>query len=127
MAQLAIQGHATRGKEVIELLEMLGGKNTFRITDTCADCYYRISGGDIYGEQMLTNSNTTKVFSLEEFLEKFPFKIGDKVLYKRYNVYSSIRYMAWNEEEEQVIYRLDSQKIWVATANEIVRRKLNLI
>lgn len=26
MAQLAIRGHATRGKEVIEILEMLGGK-----------------------------------------------------------------------------------------------------
>lgn len=27
MARLAIRGHETRGKEVIELLEMLGGKN----------------------------------------------------------------------------------------------------
>jgi hypothetical protein len=27
MAKLAIRGHATRGKEVIEILEMLGGKS----------------------------------------------------------------------------------------------------
>ena len=27
MTELAIRGHATRGKEIIELLEMLGGKN----------------------------------------------------------------------------------------------------
>lgn len=26
---LAIKGHPTRGKEVIEILEMLGGKNKF--------------------------------------------------------------------------------------------------
>ena len=26
MAKLAIKGHASRGKEVIEILEMLGGK-----------------------------------------------------------------------------------------------------
>jgi hypothetical protein len=27
MANLAIRGHKTRGKEVIEILEMLGGKS----------------------------------------------------------------------------------------------------
>lgn len=30
MANLAIRGHATRGKEVIEILEMLGGENKKR-------------------------------------------------------------------------------------------------
>lgn len=29
MANLAIKGHATRGKEVIEILEMLGGENGY--------------------------------------------------------------------------------------------------
>ena len=28
MAKLAIKGHPTRGKEVIEILEMFGGKNS---------------------------------------------------------------------------------------------------
>ena len=27
MKKIALKGHATRGKEVIEILEMLGGKN----------------------------------------------------------------------------------------------------
>lgn len=30
MANLAIKGHATRGSEVIELLEMLGGINKYK-------------------------------------------------------------------------------------------------
>lgn len=64
-------------------------------------------------------TSTFVVFTLEEFLEKFPYKVGDKVLYKIYNVYSSIKSMTWNEEKEQVIYRLDSPKLWVATADEI--------
>lgn len=29
MATLAIKGHATRGKEIIEILEMLGGELIF--------------------------------------------------------------------------------------------------
>lgn len=29
MAKLLIWGHATRGQEVIEILEMLGGKNVY--------------------------------------------------------------------------------------------------
>ena len=32
MANLAIKGHATRGKEVIGILEMLGGKNSYDAT-----------------------------------------------------------------------------------------------
>lgn len=31
MAQLAIQGHSTRGSEVIALLEMLGGINSHNL------------------------------------------------------------------------------------------------
>ena len=31
MAQLAIEGHAQRGSEVIALLEMLGGVNTHNL------------------------------------------------------------------------------------------------
>lgn len=77
MATLAIKGHATRGKEVIEILEMLGGRNTF-------DSYY---GNDVSWCYTIKNgylewdypSDKYKLFILEEFLEKFPYKVGDKV------------------------------------------------
>lgn len=31
MAKLAIKGHPTRGKEIIEILEMLGGINKYNL------------------------------------------------------------------------------------------------
>ena len=43
MAQLAIQGHATRGKEVIKLLEMLGGINKIGYFGDTLDYYYFIA------------------------------------------------------------------------------------
>ena len=43
--KLAIQGHPTRGKEVIKLLEMMGGVNPFLnnveiIGNKVTSCYY---------------------------------------------------------------------------------------
>ena len=42
MAQLVIKGHVTRGYEVIEILEMLGGKNKYNLTgnDDCIINFY---------------------------------------------------------------------------------------
>lgn len=40
--KLAIKGHATRGKEVIQLLEMLGGENWFNIGGAETDSFYYI-------------------------------------------------------------------------------------
>ena len=99
MNKLAIKGHPTRGKEVIEILKMLGGINDSNIVDTCVDCYYRITiNGGIYGEQMLTNYKETKVFTLEEFLEKYPFKVGDEILTKNGDTMHVVS-MYWNNNE----------------------------
>lgn len=118
MATLAIRGHKTRGKEVIKILEMLGGENRCEFEGNCFDAVFYIEYKEIRcGHPRLIVG--IKWFTLEEFLEKFPYKVGDKVLYKIYNVYSSIKSMTWNEEKEQVIYLLDSQKLWVATADEL--------
>ena len=41
MANLAIRGHATRGNEVIEILEMLGGNNShFNLKGTDDEYYF---------------------------------------------------------------------------------------
>lgn len=42
MTQFAIKGHITRGDEVIELLEMLGGKNSENYTGYGYGVYYFI-------------------------------------------------------------------------------------
>lgn len=79
MAQLAIKGHKTRGKEVIEILEMLGGKDINEFSGECSNMIYTIKSYD-YGEiiHMCYGTDGCKVFTLEEFLEKFPYKVGDK-------------------------------------------------
>ena len=124
MAQLAIRGHETRGEEVIEILKMLGGKQTWLINADSVRHYYYINSANELDALSIVDSELNGkyiAFTIEEFLEKFPYKVGDKVLYKIYNVYSSIKTMTWNEEKEQVIYRLDSKNLWVATADELTK------
>lgn len=76
---LAIKGHKTRGDEVIKLLEMLGGKNNRCLNGTATRLYYFIENNEIWGCEE-TPCNYI-IFTLEEFLEKYPYKIGDKVNY----------------------------------------------
>lgn len=126
MAILAIKGHATRGREVIEILEMLGGKISH-------ECGYGDGFDPHYVYFIDTNENSFidgfllgdknpaefSIFTLEEFLEKFPYKVGDKILYKTYGIYLRIKTMLWNIEKEQVFYRMASNKLFVATADEL--------
>ena len=106
--KLVIKGHKSRGKEVIKLLEMLGGKHcnsNSPIVDTASDCYYRISNdGFIYGEQMLTNYKDSKVFTLEEFLEKYPFKVRDFIRIPEYESELCILKMKWCPVSEHIEY-----------------------
>lgn len=79
MANLAIKGHATRGKEVIEILTMLGGKTH---TTLCGNLifrgYYIGLDGFIDYKYHSVFSNSI-LYSLEEFLKKFPYRVGDRV------------------------------------------------
>ena len=96
MARLAIQGHVTRGSEVIALLEMLGGKNIFNLTGT-KEIWYILSNGTIKHSAYLSDE---KRFTLEEFLEKFPYKVGDKVTLDKFPC--TIKGMSWDCDD--VIY-----------------------
>lgn len=78
MSNLAIKGHATRGKEVIKILKILGGNNTRNwIGDDDFSMYFINEDGNIICSSI--NYSIMKVFTLEEFLEKYPYKVGDKV------------------------------------------------
>ena len=85
---LAIKGHPTRGKEVIELLEMLGGNNKY-VYDGCSDGFvYFIEKNDKYitfcGKECIKNTGEYIIYELEEVLEKYPYKVGDKVVYTKF-------------------------------------------
>ena len=77
--KLAIKGHKTRGKEVIQLLEMLGGVNHYGLEGTTNNCPYYIYNNKIHQWNEDANVENVIVFTLEEFEKKFPYKVGDKV------------------------------------------------
>jgi hypothetical protein len=47
MGNIAIKGHPTRGKEVIEILEMLGAKNKYNLSGDGTNAYYVIELNEI--------------------------------------------------------------------------------
>ena len=103
MANLAIRGHATRGKEVIEILEMLGGVNKYHREGNVISLYYYIGRPThIYSTTEISPTEYF-VFTLEEFLENFPYKVGDKVTIKERDKVVTITDMSWRNGRE-IIY-----------------------
>ena len=83
--KIAIQGHPTRGKEVIQILESLGGKNTEKLEGTYKTFYYIDDKNEIGDDHKENFPPTYKLYTLEEFKKEFPFKIGDEVMVLDYN------------------------------------------
>lgn len=96
--ELGLKGHKTRGDEVVKILEMLGGNNSY------------IGPDEIEGYE---------IFSLEDFLEKFPYKVGDKVeVWVNHEHFAGpraelevaeIKSMRWNSARCEVAYRMKDQ------------------
>ena len=77
--KLAIRGHLTRGKEIIELFKMMGGCECGYCGGGTGLYYYISQFGNIEASCKPYEFDTYTVYTLEEFLEKYPFKVGDKV------------------------------------------------
>lgn len=105
--KLAIRGHSTRGKEVIEILEMMGGKNNCDCTgDNLGLCYLIDDEFDICAHYFGYDDyedGELNIFTLEEFLEKYPFKVGDKVMDGCGNTLT-IKSMSWSPNYETMAY-----------------------
>ena len=96
--KLAIKGHPTRGHEVIKLLEMLGGKNTYGYTGDMESLYFSIyNDAIIYGSDRSFLNDIYVFFTLEEFLEKYPFKVNDKVIDEADGCPGVVCEMKWDE------------------------------
>lgn len=112
MAKLAIKGHPTRGKEVIEILEMLGGKNAYNFIGACnvPEFAYSINEQGIIDLSIFCLNSYDTIFTLEEFLERFPYKVGDKVWlhYKNVNVRlaETITRVHWCNKSNCILYDL---------------------
>ena len=119
MAKLAIKGHETRCKKVIEILEMLGGKNKFEDISFIKpyhflyvdDDYYTEIGWEFIGDD--NNYEEFVIYTLEEFLEKYPYKVGDRVSYRADKLLETqvITNMRWDSNYDCVLYYLDNFNI----------------
>ena len=105
--KLAIKGHAERGKEVIKLLEMLGGKNP-NCDGNCLSAYYYIDNGIIKVDRIVSNHY---LYTLEQFEQQYPYKLGEKVLYlngRKEWVEGIIDKMIWDENNNHLYYYVNN-------------------
>jgi hypothetical protein len=87
MAHLVFKGHETRGKELHKLLENLGGVDAGYMCCSCVTCYYYINRE---GYMECSNSiplymDKRVIMELDEFERRYPYRVGDKVNYVKYN------------------------------------------
>lgn len=115
--KLAIKGHATRGKEVIELLEMLDGHNGSNLLGNESSYVYFITDSGEIGCRDI-NHVFIDYFTLEEFLEKYPYKVGDKVIIHNCSYLQLIIGMKW-EGTIKYLVSDDSNIMWWFTAEEL--------
>ena len=119
--KLGIKGHSMRGTEVIKLLESLGGVNYYLLTGDNDNKFYYICdkykdiGNSYIGPDEIKGY---EIFSLEDFLEKFPYKVGDKVTLDNKLCY--ITWMCW--ECDNIYYQVQGIDLMFTkkiTANEL--------
>lgn len=109
MRNLAIKGHTTRGEEVIEILEMLGGKNIVHLTGAFINRIYFINGNvDVDSYRIDSFNYNFQIFTLEEFLKKYPYKVGDWVQHNGATSCDSVfevKDMKWEDETVKYIVK----------------------
>ena len=120
--KLGIKGHSTRGNEIIELLEMMGGINESNHSGKGENSIYylryyvdNIAADILYQTYPNTNDDDFIIFTLEEFLERFPYKVGDEFC----NPYDKIIEMFWDKEDEWVYYKTEKSEGFI-TALDIM-------
>ena len=114
MTNLAIKGHKTRGKEVIEILKMLGGVNQFNLDGNTNAWYVLDENRTIRWCEWIFKE---KGFTLEEFFEKFPYKVGDRVRVPEYESEVCISKMYWDGSEVQ--YEVVTDEVEWYSAKEL--------
>lgn len=114
--KLAIKGNLARSEEIAELLVMMGGKNTNNIKCQSSYLAYYIdtnNDGNLRG--ISSHNGEFMVFTLEEFLEEFPYKVGDEFC----NPYDKIIEMFWDEDDGYVYYKTEKSNYYI-TALDIM-------
>ncbi len=105
--KLAIKGHGSRGKEIVEILKMLGAQNPNIVNGCCTYLAYYIDDDGNIETLSSYNDNEFVVFSLQEFLYLYPYKINDLLYLKHDYLSCFITEMRWNEKSECVEYHAE--------------------
>lgn len=116
---LAIIGHQTKGKDVIEILKMLGveDEGTWKGTNSSL-AYYVDDDGKINSTyNCIPNENILR-YTLEEFLEKYPYKIGDMIRVPEFESEVRIIDMKWDGYNIQYEVFTDETE-WYTTTEEL--------
>lgn len=138
--RLAILGHNTRGNEVIELLEMLGGVNgkidnktgepynvyngRYFVSEICnvrEVAYYIDFESQIRCIDIKDITTDFICYSFEMFLKTFPFKVGNFVRIPEYESEVRILKMKWCPVSKHIEYMVcpNDEEEWF-TANELL-------
>lgn len=105
--KLAIKGHGSRGKEIVEILKMLGAQNPDVLNGCCTYLVYYIDNDGNINALSSYSDDEFIVFSLQEFLYLYPYKINDLLDLKLDYLSCFITGMRWNEKSECVEYHAE--------------------
>ena len=101
--KIAIKGDRERHEEVLEILELLGGKKFNQIGNCNTGCYF-IGEDDIISLWPTLDQTVFKIFSIDEFWKQAPFKVGERVIYDGEEL--MISGIGWIVDEEKIYYGL---------------------
>lgn len=124
MGCLGIIGNPRMGKEIIDLLKMLGGVEVSSINGTNDDCYYFIgTDNNIYCSTLYYEDFRSKcvIYHFSEFKKKYPFVVGDMVSVRDYESECKIYDMRWNGYE--VVYKVTGLAGEELTVEDILTEK----
>lgn len=119
--KLAIKGHVSRGKEVMELLKMMGGCECGYGGGGTGLYYYISQFGNIEASCKPNEFNTYIVYTLEEFLEKYPFKVGDKIFLYDNITEGCVTGMEWDENKGSVKYCVYTSSEYWCDVKELLK------
>lgn len=108
MGRLALRGHSTRGAEVIAILEMYGGVNYNNALGSNPGGIYFIEADNIVSDTIRrVNHEEFTILTLEDYLKKYPCKVGEFVNVNLYNgeyFADEIIKIIWGSKEEGPFY-----------------------
>lgn len=118
MENIAIQGDPKKSHKVINLLEMLGGCNKNDYRGDVPHYLYYIDCDGVIGCTSIGSSLEYAFFTLEQFIEKYPYVIGDKVSIPEYESEVRIDKMCW--DGSTILYGYHTDEMEWCTADEML-------